>query len=139
MKLYENDADRKNEQKFAEHLLKEYDCLASKLDMKYGVDFFVSGSDGRALCWIEYKHRSRIFDTYMISVYKIWRGRSLAQNTGMEFKIVVESDQKYYTVNITENVLLGSTIGIGGRKDRVGAGGHIEPMYFIPWDMFQEI
>ena len=138
MKLYENDADRKNEQKFAEHLLKEYDCLASKLDMKYGVDFFVAGSDGRGLYWIEYKHRSRIFDTYMISVYKIWRGRSLAQNTGMEFKIVVECDQKYYTVNITENVLLGSTIGIGGRTDR-GNDGDVEPMYFIPWDMFQEI
>jgi len=74
----------------------------------------------------------------MISVYKIWRGRSLAENTGMEFKIVVESDEIYYTVNITENVLLGSKIGIGGRTDR-GNDGDVEPMYFIPWDMFQEI
>ena len=138
MKLYENDVDRKNEQKFADHLWKEYDCVATKLDMKYGVDFFVVGSDGRAMYWIEFKNRSLVFDTYMISVYKIWRGRSLAQRTGMQFKIVVEFELKYYTVEVTEDLLLESAIAIGGRRDR-GTAGSVEPMYFIPWDMFREI
>lgn len=138
MPLYENDQDRYHEQQFANYLLREYGFVATKLDMKYGVDFFVVGKDGKPSSWIEFKNRSRTFDTYMISVFKVWRGRSLAQITGMKFNIVVEVDLKYYAVNITEDILHGSTIDIGGRTDR-GVDGDVEPLYFISWNMFVEI
>jgi len=158
--LFESKTDREYEGLFADYMGAKYKVEALKVDKKYGPDFFVSGPDGSPRSWVEFKQRdARILEypTAMISAYKIWRGRSLADSTGLKFvfaigvkceyvneaRVGIDQDGAdniitYRSVEITPEVVDGSWLAMGGRKDR-GYIGDIEPMYHIPWAFFRDI
>lgn len=143
--LFESKTDREYEELFTDYMGLNYKVEARKIDKKYGPDFFVTRPDGSPQSWMEFKQRdAKIlgFSTYMISAYKIWRGRSIADSTGLQFVLAigVEEDETitYRSAEITPEVIAGSWLSMGGRKDR-GYAGDMEPTYFIPWAYFQAI
>ena len=146
MPLFESEQDRRYEKAFADYLRKNYPLNAFKLDKKYGPDFFVSGLDGEPRSWVEFKQRSaRIltdWDSHMISSFKIWRGRSIAESTSLKFYVAIGVEIgdviHYHQCHITQDVIDNSRIEIGGRSDR-GYAGDMEPMFFIPLSHFSEI
>ena len=102
--------------------------------------------DGEPRSWVEFKQRpARIltdWDSYMISSFKIWRGRSIAESTSLKFYVAIGVEIgdviHYHQCHITQDVIDNSRIEIGGRSDR-GYAGDMEPMFFVPLSHFSEI
>ena len=135
--LYESSKDLSNELRVSAHLKDCWNAEFVKLPMAYHVDWaVVRGTEIKAFA--EFKRRQNPKDrypTFMISLNKWKNGRSLGNEIGVPFLIIVEwNDGLYYC----DTKAVTSTYGFGGRTDR-GDSQDQEPVVFINTKAFNKV
>ena len=136
-RLYENAANRKNEQAAKASLEASWSVMLRKLPIKYGAEW-VAFRDDQAVAVIEYKnrpHESSRFPTYLLSVHKWMSMRSLANTIGVPAVLVVEfkDGMRHYTLEAGT-----AKTSWAGRRDRDDAD-DMEPCMMIPMELFGSV
>ena len=135
--IYESSKDLSNELRVSAHLKDCWNAEFVKLPMAYHVDWaVVRGTEIKAFA--EFKRRQNPKDrypTFMISLNKWKNGRSLGNEIGVPFLIIVEwNDGLYYC----DTKAVEPTYGFGGRTDR-GDSQDQEPVVFINTKAFYKV
>ena len=135
--IYESSKDLSNELRVSNILKECWNAEFVKLPMAYHVDWaVVRGTEIKAFA--EFKRRQNPKDrypTFMISLNKWKNGRSLGNEIGVPFLIIVEwNDGLYYC----DTKAVGPTYGFGGRFDR-GDSQDQEPVVFINTKAFNKV
>lgn len=91
--------------------------------------------DDKLVAWAEYKHRSRRYDTVLLSYAKWHKGVELARSSGEQFIFVVEwPDHGLHWVRV-DDLKLKAQLGFNSRGQR----GDEEPVVFIDVELFQPL
>ncbi|MDR9428809.1 MAG: hypothetical protein RI553_11970 [Salibaculum sp.] len=134
---YETESDLRNERDVVEVFNKLWGTQAYKLPRAYSLDYLLTrGSD--AVAFVEIKCRqvpSGKYDTLMISMAKILKGRAITRETGIPSVLVVKWNDKTGYVHMPE---IDMDIRVGGRRDR-GDAQDIEPVCMIPINSFRGV
>ena len=135
--LYESSKDLSNELRVSSILKDFWNAEFVKLPMAYHVDWaVVRGTEIKAFA--EFKRRQNPKDrypTFMISLNKWKNGRSLGNEIGVPFLIIVEwNDGLYYC----DTKAVTPTYGFGGRTDRADSQDQ-EPVVFINTKAFNKV
>jgi len=135
--IYETDGDLRNERAVVEILNKLWGTQAHKMPRAYSLDYMLTrGSE--AMAFVEIKCRqvpSGKYDTLMISMAKILKGRAITRETGVPSILVVRWNDKTGYVYMSE---IDMDIQVGGRRDR-GDAQDIEPVCMIPIKNFRGV
>lgn len=135
--IYETETDLRNERDVVEVFNRLWGTQAYKLPRAYSLDYLLTrGSD--AVAFVEIKCRqvpSGKYDTLMISMAKILKGRAITRETDIPSLLVVKWTDKTGYVYMSE---IDMNIQVGGRRDRDDAQ-DIEPVCMIPIKNFRGV
>jgi len=135
--IYETANDLRNERDVIEVLNKLWGTEAHKLPRAYSMDYLLT-RDRQAVSFVEIKCRqvpSWQYDTLMISMAKVLKGRAITRETGIPSLLVVKWNDTVGYVYMSE---IDMDIQVGGRRDR-GDAQDIEPVCMIPVKDFRRI
>ena len=137
--LYENSDHLDKEFAVMQKVCNAWNCSATKLPIKYGLDFSIS-RDGGIVGFCEIKCRTKPFGAfaggYTISLDKMMAAKRLIEITGLPVALIVDCpDGIFYTkfASITKFGIIH-----GGRSDR-NDWQDIEPMAIIPFNSFKKL
>jgi len=133
--IYESDTDLYNEREVINALNDLWQTQSTKLPRSYGLDYTLTRG-GRVTAFVEIKCRtipSWTYDTYMISLAKVLKAKSLGNNVGVPAFLVVRWNDMVGYVDLR---IVALDVQVGGRKDR-GDEQDIEPVCMIPIKEFK--
>ena len=128
--IYESETDLRNERQIIDGLNEAWRTQSSKLPRSYGLDYALTRG-GRVTAFVEIKCRtipSWTYDTYMISLAKVLKAKSLGNNVEVPALLVVRWNDMVGYVDLRPVAL---DVQMGGRTDR-GDAQDIEPVCMIP-------
>lgn len=137
--MYETEAHLEKERSVIWLICEKFKCEASKLPIKYGLDYALS-RDGKIAAFCEIKCRnypfSHFLDGYAISLNKIITAKQISETTGLPFILVISCEDGVYYAKMTEFKNIPTVMG--GRKDR-GDWQDMEPMAVLQASEFKKI
>ncbi len=134
---YETASDLCNERDVVEALNNLWCTKAHKMPRAYSLDYLLT-RERKAVAFVEIKCRqvpSWQYDTLMISMAKILKGRAITRETEVPSLLVVKWNDMVGYVHMSE---IDMDIQVGGRTDR-GDAQDIEPVCMIPVEDFRRI
>jgi len=135
--IYETDQDLRNERDIIDALNNLWGTQAHKMPRAYSLDYLLTRGPN-AVAFVEIKRRqvpSWQYDTLMISMAKILKGRAITRETELPSLLVVKWNDMVGYVCMSE---IDMDIQVGGRRDR-GDAQDIEPVCMIPVKDFRRI
>lgn len=138
----ENDQDRANQVAVAIELCKRWNLSDIRIfPTKSVLDYLMMDRHG-AMVWGELKcrdkHRSLHYPTLMISKSKLDRAIGVADETCLEFVLIIRWSDGIFWQSLTRADLKSFRQGMGGREDRDDPN-DMEMMYFIPSPSFKPL
>lgn len=134
---YETEADLRNERELVAALNELWQTQSAKLPRSYGLDYTLTRG-GRVAAFVEIKCRtipSWTYDTYMVSLAKVLKARSLGNGVGVPAILLVRWNDSVGYVDLRTVDL---QVEVGGRTDR-GDAQDIEPVCMIPIKQFTRL
>lgn len=134
---YETEADLRNEREIISALNEHWQTKSTKLPRSYGLDYTLTRA-GQVTAFVEIKCRTVPlwqYDTYMISLAKVLKAKSLGSNVGVPALLVVRWNDMVGYIDLRSIDL---DVQVGGRTDR-GDAQDIEPVCMIPVEQFTRI
>lgn len=143
--ILEQETDRVNEERARKHVRSVWGWPAQKLDLPmYKLDWMFKFEPrrerGKIHGWGEFKQRTGVYTTVILSLAKAIRGVTWSQQTGLPFYFIVEfvdrgGVYKYAQIKSIE----GLSVEWGGREDRdpAEAPHDMEPVVHIPYSWFK--
>ncbi len=135
--VYETENDLRNERDVVESLSNLWCTKSHKMPRAYSLDYLLT-RERKAVAFVEIKCRqvpSWQYDTLMISMAKILKGRAITRETELPSLLVVKWNDMVGYVYMSE---IDMDIQVGGRTDR-GDAQDIEPVCMIPIENFRRI
>lgn len=135
--VYESDRDLSEEAKAIEILCRRGGLVASKLPMRYEVDYLILQRGGM-YGWAEVKVRPGVerHHTFMLSCAKVMAGRRLAEVFGGRFIVAVRRTDDLMVLDALSH--RPAFVAMGGRTDR-GDDQDIEPVAHYRWDQMSRL
>lgn len=135
--IYETEADLRNERELIAALNGLWRTESAKLPRSYGLDYTLTRG-GKVAAFVEIKCRtvpSWQYDTYMISLAKVLKARSLGSGANVPAILLVRWNDSAGYVDLRTVPL---DVEVGGRTDR-GDAQDIEPVCMIPIKQFTRL
>lgn len=138
--LYESAGDLKNERQVATLLCSLWGMDAHKLPRTYSLDYAMTSRSNtkKVVAFVEIKCRqvpSWQYDTLLISMAKVLRGKAIARETNIPTMLIVRWNDMVGGIDFKD---IDSEISLGGRTDR-GDQQDVEPVYLIPIERFRKM
>lgn len=137
--LYESQQDRDNEQRLADAIERQHNCVLHKMPTKLSLDYLAT-RDGAAVAFFEMRNRRNkmhAYPTYMLSLYKVMMASNLSQTTGLPCFLAVQWADKAGMCRLPlEHDKMETQIGGSVRR---GDPQDIEPVVHFGMDNFKEI
>ena len=129
----ETDADLARERAAGDIIASAWGVTTTKLsEALYGLDWAFFRQDD-LVGWGEYKHRSKRYDTLLLSAAKWMSGKFYAEQSGKPFILFVEWPDGLHWLDTTP---IKPVIRLGGNHR--GQNGDLEPVVHIPTDAFKK-